>query len=66
MNKKIITRILAVVIVVMALLAAIAYFYYDAAGKPNMALYCVLAGGVIVLNFIVALYLVNKNFKDKK
>lgn len=66
MNRKLIARVLIVVIVLMALLTVAAYLYYDAAGKPNMALYCALAGGVIDLNFIVALYLVNKNFKDNK
>lgn len=64
MNKKRILRVLWAMTVIAAALSAGAYYYYSP-DKPNMALYCLLAGGVIVFNFLAAIFLVNKNFKDR-
>lgn len=65
MNKKIIIRSLWIIIVFVALLSGGGYYYY-VANMPNMALYCLLAGAMFILNFLLAIFLVNKNFKDKK
>ena len=64
MNKKRILRILWILTVAVAALSGGAYYYY-VSDKPNLALYCLLAGGVIVFNFLAAIFLVNKNFKDR-
>lgn len=65
MNKKKIIRLLWAVIGIVVLFSGISYFYY-VGNMPNLALFCVTAGGVIVLNLILAIILVNKNFKENK
>lgn len=65
MNKKKIIRLLLAAVVIAVLFSGISYFYY-VGSMPELALFCALAGGMIVLNLIVAIFLVNKNFKDNK
>ena len=62
MNKKTLTRILCGLIAVTTLATVIAYFVIKP-DKPWMAFYIACCGGVLVFNFLLSLFLVNKNFK---
>ncbi len=62
MNKKTLTRILIGLILITAAGFTIAYFIFRE-DKPWTALFVASCGGVLVFNFLISLFLVNKNFK---
>ena len=62
MNKKTLTRVLIGLIVITLLGTAITYFVMKP-DKPWMAFYVACCGGVLVFNFLISLFLVNKNLK---
>ncbi|MDH6312052.1 zinc transporter ZupT [Parabacteroides sp. PFB2-10] len=64
-KKKIIIRILIIIAAVIALAATIAYFVLEPE-KPWLAFYIACCGGVLVVNFILSIIFVNKNFKGKQ
>ncbi len=62
MNKKTLIRIVAGLIAVTAIGTTIAYFILRTE-KPWMAFYVACCGGVLVFNFLISLFLINKNLK---
>lgn len=62
MNKKTLTRILVGLILLTTAATLIAYFIYKP-DKPWTAFYIACSGGVLVFNFLLSLFLVNKNLK---
>lgn len=62
MNKKTLTRVLIGLIVITSLGTVITYFVMKP-DKPWMAFYVACCGGVLVFNFLISLFLVNKNLK---
>lgn len=62
MNKKTLTRILFGLIAVTIVATVIAYFVIRPE-RPWMAFYVACCGGVLVFNFLISLFLVNKNLK---
>ena len=62
MNKKTLTRVLLGLIAITTVATVIAYFVIKP-DRPWMAFYVVCCGGVLVFNFLISLFLVNKNLK---
>ena len=62
MNKKTLTRVLLGLIAITTVATVIAYFVIKA-DCPWMAFYVACCGGVLVFNFLISLFLVNKNLK---
>ena len=62
MNKKTSTRVLLGLIAITTVATVIAYFVIKP-DRPWMAFYVACCGGVLVLNFLISLFLVNKNLK---
>ena len=62
MNKKTLTRVLFGLIAITIVATVIAYFVIKP-DRPWMAFYVACCGGVLVFNFLTALFLVNKNLK---
>ncbi|MBE6301881.1 MAG: hypothetical protein E7085_08550 [Parabacteroides distasonis] len=62
MNKKTITRVLLGLIAITIIATVIAYFVIKP-DRPWMAFYVACCGGVLVFNFLISLFLVNKNLK---
>ena len=62
MNKKTLTRVLFGLIAITIVATVIAYFVIKP-DRPWMALYVACCGGVLVFNFLISLFLVNKNLK---
>ena len=62
MNKKTLTRVLLVLIAITTVATVIAYFVIKP-DRPWMAFYVACCGGVLVFNFLISLFLVNKNLK---
>lgn len=62
MNKKTLTRVLFGLIAITIVATVIAYFVIKP-DRPWMAFYVACCGGVLVFNFLISLFLVNKNFK---
>ena len=62
MNKKTLTRVLLWLIAITTVATVIAYFVIKPE-KPWLAFYVACCGGVLVFNFLISLFLVNKNFK---
>ena len=62
MNKKTLTRVLFGLIAITIVATVIAYFVIKP-DRPWMAFYVACCGGVLVLNFLISLFLVNKNLK---
>ncbi|WP_165154091.1 hypothetical protein [Parabacteroides sp. ZJ-118] len=62
MNKKAFTHVLIGLSVITGAATLIAYFAIKPE-KPWLALYVACCGGVLVFNFLISLFLVNKNFK---
>ncbi len=62
MNKKAFTRVLIGLILITLVATAIAYFAIKP-DKPWLAFYVACCGGVLVFNFLISLFLVNKNLK---
>lgn len=63
-RKKVIT-VLLIVIVLIIIATVIAYFIYEPE-KPWLAFYIACCGGVLVVNLIISVIFVSKNFKDKR
>ena len=62
MNKKTLTRVLLGLIAITTVATVIAYFVIKP-DRPWMAFYVACCGGVLVFNFRISLFLVNKNLK---
>lgn len=62
MNKKTIARVLIGLSAITAVATLIAYLVIRQE-KPWLAFYVACCGGVLVFNFLISLFLVNKNFK---
>ena len=62
MNKKTLTRVLLGLIAITTVAPVIAYFVIKP-DRPWMAFYVACCGGVLVFNFLISLFLVNKNLK---
>ena len=62
MNKKTLTRVLLGLIAITTVATVIAYFVIKP-DRPWMAFYVACCGGVLVFNFLISLFLVNKNLK---
>ena len=62
MNKKTLTRVLIGLIILTVIATVITYFVMKP-DRPWMAFYMACCGGVLVFNFLISLFLVNKNFK---
>ena len=62
MNKKTLTRVLIGLIAITIVATVIAYFVIRQ-DRPWMAFYVACCGGVLVFNFLISLFLVNKNLK---
>ena len=62
MNKKTLTRVLLGLIAINTVATVIAYFVIKP-DRPWMAFYVACCGGVLVFNFLISLFLVNKNLK---
>ena len=59
---KTFTRVLIGLSVITAVATLITYFVMKPE-KPWLAFYVACCGGVLVFNFLISLFLVNKNFK---
>lgn len=62
MNKKTLKRILQGLIIIVLTATIIAYFVIKP-DRPWMAFYIACCGGVLIFNFLISLFLVNKNIK---
>ena len=62
MNKKTLTHVLLGLIAITIVATVIAYFVIKP-DRPWMAFYVACCGGVLVFNFLISLFLVNKNLK---
>ena len=62
MNKKTLTRVLFGLIAITIVATVIGYFVIKP-DRPWMAFYVACCGGVLVFNFLISLFLVNKNLK---
>ena len=62
MNKKTLPRVLLGLIAITTVATVIAYFVIKP-DRPWMAFYVACCGGVLVFNFLISLFLVNKNLK---
>ena len=62
MNKKTLTRVLLGLIAITTVATVIAFFVIKP-DRPWMAFYVACCGGVLVFNFLISLFLVNKNLK---
>ena len=62
MNKKTLTRVLLGLIAITTVATVIAYFVIKP-DRPWIAFYVACCGGVLVFNFLISLFLVNKNLK---
>ncbi|GGK16679.1 MULTISPECIES: hypothetical protein [Parabacteroides] len=62
MNKKTLTRVLTGLIIITVIATVITYFVMKP-DRPWMAFYMACCGGVLVFNFLISLFLVNKNLK---
>ena len=62
MNKKTLTLVLFGLIAITIVATVIAYFVIKP-DRPWMAFYVACCGGVLVFNFLISLFLVNKNLK---
>ena len=62
MNKKTLTRVLTGLIILTVIATVITYFVMKP-DRPWMAFYMACCGGVLVFNFLISLFMVNKNLK---
>ena len=62
MNKKTLTRVMTGLIILTVIATVITYFVMKP-DRPWMAFYVACCGGVLVFNFLISLFLVNKNLK---
>jgi len=65
MNRKRTIRIIVIIIGLIVIATLVAYFVY----RPErewLAFYIACCGGVLVVNLILSIIFVSKNFKDKR
>ena len=62
MNKKTLTRVLIGLTIITVIATVITYFVIRV-DRPWMAFYMACCGGVLVFNFLISLFLINKNLK---
>ena len=62
MNKKTFKRIITGLIILVAVATVIAYFVLKP-DRPWTAFFVACCGGVNVFNFLISLFLINKNLK---
>jgi hypothetical protein len=62
MKKKIIMRVLGGLAILTAVAAVVVYFVLKDE-KPWMAFYFICCGGILVFNFLLSIFLVNRNIK---
>ncbi|MCC8134576.1 MAG: hypothetical protein LUG96_04230 [Tannerellaceae bacterium] len=62
MNKKTLTHIVTGLIIITILGTLISYFVIKP-DRPWLAFYIACCGGVLVFNFLLSLFLINKNLK---
>ena len=65
MKRTKVIRVLLVVILLVITATIAAYFIYGQ-DKQWLAFYIACCGGVLVVNLIISIIFVNKNFKDKR
>ncbi len=62
MNKKTLTYVLLGLCAITVVASAIAYFVIKP-DRPWLAFFVACCGGVLVFNFLISLFLINKNLK---
>ena len=65
MKKKRILGIIGGLIGVIFVVALVAYLKYEP-DKPWFAFFIACCGGVLIVNLIISMLFINKNFKDKR
>lgn len=63
-RKKLFIRVILALIIILVIATTIAYFVLQGE-KPMLALFVACCGGVLLINLLVSLFLVNKNFKKE-
>jgi hypothetical protein len=63
MNKKRILLVLRVLTIIVIVVAAGFAFYFWNRQMPMKAVLCAMGGAMIVFNFIVTMFLVNRNMR---
>ena len=56
---------LSVIIALVVIATIVAYFKYEADKQQWKAFYIACGGGLLVLNLLISLFFVHKNFRDK-
>lgn len=64
MNRKKVIRVLLFIIAGILIATVVAYFVYEPVNEW-LAFYIACGGGVLIVNLIISVIFVNKNFKDK-
>lgn len=64
-KKKIVLIILVSITALIVIVSVIGYFLLNEE-KPWMAFYIACCGGVLTINLLASIFLVNKNMKNKK
>jgi uncharacterized membrane protein len=62
-RKKLIIRILIGLIIVVTVASIITYFVLAGSSRPWLAFYFACCGVILDLNFLLSIYLINKNVK---
>jgi len=65
MRRTTVIKVLLVIIALIVIATVIAYFVY-AKEEPWKAFYIACCGGVLVVNLILSIIFVSKNFRDKR
>jgi len=65
MKRTKVIKVLLTIIVLISIATVTAYFIY-APEKPWIAFYIACCGGVLVVNLIISIIFVSKNFRDKR
>jgi uncharacterized membrane protein AbrB (regulator of aidB expression) len=63
--KRRIIQILLIIIALIIIATCVAYFIYKPE-KPWLAFFIACCGGAFVFNLVIAIFFINKNFKDKR
>lgn len=64
MNKRKVIKILIAVILLIITAGAIGYFYYEPE-KPWLAFFIACSAGALIVNIILSIVFIYKNFKGK-
>jgi zinc transporter ZupT len=64
MNRKKVLRVLLFVVVFILIATIIAYYIYKPVNEW-LAFYIACCGGVFIVNLVVSMIFIGKNFKDK-